>query len=93
MRQAYLIIAHNKFEQLKFLISLLDYKEHDIFIIVDSKVNAEESTINHYTSHHYNFLCDMGIFQRIWGYMDILTRLLPILLVTLGVASYGTKEI
>ena len=32
-------------------------------------------------------------FQRIWGYMDILTLLLPILLVTLGVASYGTKEI
>lgn len=68
---------------MKFLISLLDYKEHNIFIIVDSKVNAEESTINHYTSHHYNFLCDM----------DILTLLLPILLVTLGVASYGIKEI
>lgn len=73
MRQAYLIIAHNKFEQLKFLISLLDYKEHNIFIIVDSKVNAEESTINHYTSHHYNFLCDMGIFSedlRIHGYFN-----------------------
>ena len=46
MKQAYIIIAHNKFEQLKFLISLLDYKEHDIFIIIDSKVNVEESTIN-----------------------------------------------
>ena len=45
MKQAYIIIAHNKFEQLKFLISLLDYKEHDIFIIIDSKVNVEKSTI------------------------------------------------
>lgn len=45
MKQAYIIIAHNKFEQLKFLISLLDYKEHDIFIIVGSKVNVGESTI------------------------------------------------
>lgn len=67
MKQAYIIIAHNKFEQLKFLISLLDYKEHDIFIIVDSKVNVEESTINHYTCHHYNFLCDMGIVFREFG--------------------------
>ena len=31
MKQAYLIIAHNKIEQLKFLVSLLDY-ENMIFI-------------------------------------------------------------
>ena len=31
MKQAYLIIAHNKVEQLKFLLSLLDYEKHDIF--------------------------------------------------------------
>lgn len=29
---AYLIIAHDKFEQLQFLISLLDSKEADIYI-------------------------------------------------------------
>ena len=37
MKQAYLIIAHNKIEQLKFLISLLDYEMHDIFILFDKK--------------------------------------------------------
>lgn len=45
MKQAYIIIAHNKFEQLEFLISLLDYKQHDIFVIIDSKVRVDESTI------------------------------------------------
>ena len=34
MKQAYLIIAHNKVEQLKFLLSLLDYEKHDIFILL-----------------------------------------------------------
>ena len=46
MKQAYIIIAHNKFEQLEFLISLLDYEQHDIFVIIDSKVNMDESTID-----------------------------------------------
>ncbi len=42
MRQAYLIIAHNKIEQLKFLISLLDYEKHDIFILFDKKGNVKD---------------------------------------------------
>ena len=42
MRQAYLIIAHNKIEQLKFLISLLDYEKHDIFILFDKKAKITE---------------------------------------------------
>ena len=37
MKQAYLIIAHNKIEQLKFLISLLDYEKHDFYILFDQK--------------------------------------------------------
>ena len=43
MKQAYLIIAHNKIEQLKFLASLLDYKKHDIYILFDKKaqINRE----------------------------------------------------
>lgn len=43
MKQAYLIIAHNKIEQLKFLVSLLDYEEHDIYILFDKKaqINRE----------------------------------------------------
>ena len=43
MKQAYLIIAHNKIEQLKFLVSLLDYEQHDIYILFDKKaqINRE----------------------------------------------------
>ncbi|RSI78770.1 beta-1,6-N-acetylglucosaminyltransferase [Streptococcus mitis] len=46
MRQAYLIIAHNKIEQLKFLISLLDYEKHDIFILFDKKAKITEEQKN-----------------------------------------------
>ena len=43
VKQAYLIIAHNKIEQLKFLVSLLDYEQHDIYILFDKKaqINRE----------------------------------------------------
>ena len=42
MKQAYLIIAHNKIEQLKFLVSLLDYEKHDIYILFDKKSRVAE---------------------------------------------------
>ena len=38
-KHAYLIIAHNNFEQLAFLVSLLDFKLHDIYILIDKKSN------------------------------------------------------
>ncbi|VEG71530.1 Core-2/I-Branching enzyme [[Pasteurella] aerogenes] len=38
-KHAYLIIAHNQFEQLAFLVSLLDYTYHDIFILIDGKAD------------------------------------------------------
>lgn len=37
-KHAFLIIAHNKFEQLQFLLSLLDDVRNDIFIHIDKKV-------------------------------------------------------
>ena len=46
MKQAYLIIAHNKVEQLKFLLSLLDYEKHDIFILFDKKAKITENQKN-----------------------------------------------
>ena len=46
MKQAYLIIAHNKVEQLKFLLSLLDYEKHDIFILFDQKAMITEKQKN-----------------------------------------------
>ncbi|MCW8519642.1 beta-1,6-N-acetylglucosaminyltransferase [Streptococcus macedonicus] len=37
-RHAYLIIAHNNFEQLIFLIKLLDHSQNDIYLFIDGKV-------------------------------------------------------
>ena len=36
-KHAYLILAHSQFEQLAFLISLLDHRDNDIFIHIDRK--------------------------------------------------------
>ena len=48
-KHAYLIIAHNKFEQLAFLVSLLDYKYHDIYILIDKKSNFSSEIQNQIT--------------------------------------------
>lgn len=48
-KHAYLIIAHNKFEQLAFLVSLLDYKHHDIYILVDKKSDFSAEVKNKIT--------------------------------------------
>ena len=37
MRHAFLIIAHNNWNQLKKLIQLLDAENHDIYIHIDKK--------------------------------------------------------
>lgn len=41
-KHAYLIIAHNNFEQLIFLIQLLDHDRNDIYLFVDKKVDDRE---------------------------------------------------
>ena len=45
-KHAYLILAHNQFEQLAFLVSLLDHQNNDIFIHVDKKSNFNDSQKN-----------------------------------------------
>lgn len=45
-KQAYLIVAHDKFEQLKFLISLLDYEGHDIFVHIDKKATLSQEELD-----------------------------------------------
>ena len=37
IRSAFLIVAHNNFEMLKFLIKSLDSEDHDIYIHIDKK--------------------------------------------------------
>ena len=45
-KHAYLILAHSQFEQLAFLVSLLDHQNNDIFIHVDKKSNFNDSQKN-----------------------------------------------
>lgn len=46
-KHAYLIIAHNKFKQLSFLINLLDDSRNDIYILIDKKssFNADDQQL------------------------------------------------
>ena len=37
-KHAYLIIAHNKFEQLKMLCEMLDFEQNDIYMHIDAHV-------------------------------------------------------
>ncbi|HFH9837022.1 TPA: beta-1,6-N-acetylglucosaminyltransferase [Streptococcus suis] len=43
-KHAYLIVAHDKFDQLAFLLQLLDYPHHDFFVHIDKKstISPEE---------------------------------------------------
>lgn len=45
MTHAYLIMAHNEFELLAKLVSMLDYKNNDIYIIVDKKAKGFDKSI------------------------------------------------
>lgn len=38
-KDAFLIIAHNEFDVLQRLLSMLDYEEHDVFIHLDRKIS------------------------------------------------------
>lgn len=63
-RHAYLIIAHNNFEQLNFLLDLLDDERNDIFLFVDkksfaqfdrNKVDMKASKLNIYSPFQINW--------------------------------------
>ena len=41
-KHAYLILAHSQFNQLAFLVSLLDHQDNDIFIHIDKKSNIND---------------------------------------------------
>ena len=45
-KHAYLILAHSQFNQLAFLISLLDHQDNDIFIHIDKKSNIDDYFLN-----------------------------------------------
>ena len=64
MKFAYLILAHDKPNQLKYLISLLDKNDNKIFVHIDKKVD-----INFFYSDRYSdnviFLTNRHIVS--WG--------------------------
>ena len=47
MKHAFLIMAHNLFEQLQLLISLLDDERNDIYIHIDKKCNIPDLYCKH----------------------------------------------
>lgn len=44
-KHAYCIIAHDNFKQLLFLLSLLDYEDNDIFLMIDKKTRLTKLEI------------------------------------------------
>ncbi len=44
-KHAYLIMAHNNFNQLKKLLELLDYEKNDIYIHIDKKSKFDKSEL------------------------------------------------
>lgn len=65
---AYLIIAHNKFKQLLYLVRLLDNVHNDIFILIDKKANIDDEIIK--TIKHATTFSNIFFIKRIkiyWG--------------------------
>lgn len=87
-KHAYLIIAHNKFEQLKILLKLLDHKNHDFFIHIDKKaVDFDENDIRKVVEYS-NVIFTKRIKVTWGGYSQIRCELLLLKEAT----AYGNYE-
>lgn len=87
-KHAYLIIAHNKFEQLKILLRLLDHKNHDFFIHIDKKaVDFDETDIRKVVKYS-NVIFTKRIKVTWGGYSQIRCELLLLKEAT----AYGNYE-
>ena len=67
MKHAYLILAHNNFNQLKKLINLLDDIDNDIFIHIDEKsnINLKQLELNTKFSN-VKFIVNIRFFGEIF---------------------------
>lgn len=66
MKHAFLIIAHNDIEQLKALVSALDYAENDIYIHFDKKTSKADESLKNLETRNAN----INIFREYnvrWG--------------------------
>lgn len=72
-KHAYLIVAHDKFDQLAFLLSLLDHPQHDFFIHIDKKVavsSQDLDKVREATQHSaVHFLPRMSVR---WGHYSLI---------------------
>lgn len=77
MRHAYLIIAHNQFDLLQQLVSLLDDERNTLFIHIDKKVSELPSIYSSYATVHFvknrvdvrwgdysQIACELSLFQE-----------------------------
>lgn len=67
MKHAYLIMAHNHFEQLQLLVKLLDHPDNDFFIHIDQKLKLQNLKIKAKYSK-------VSLFQEVpiyWGTFSI----------------------
>lgn len=79
MRFAYLILAHNNFEQLKLLIKALDYQGNDIFIHLDKKLgNVNLCQFENITSYSKVIFLDDRV-DVAWARVSIVEATLKLL--------------
>lgn len=72
-KHAYLIIAHNQFDQLAFLISLLDDPRNDIYVLIDrkSEISKQEKSMLKDICKHSGFRFTKRVDIRWGGYSQI----------------------
>ncbi|MDD3036333.1 beta-1,6-N-acetylglucosaminyltransferase [Bacteroides sp.] len=71
MRHAFLLIAHNEFQLLKILLSMLDDERNDIFLHIDKKVDMESLNKDMFILKHARlYILEQRIDVR-WGDISV----------------------
>ncbi len=71
MRHAFLLIAHNEFQLLKVLLSMLDDKRNDIFLHIDKKVDIESLDKDLFILKHARFFLLEHRLDVRWGDISV----------------------
>lgn len=87
MRHAYLIMAHNKFEQLSELLRCLDHENNDIFLHIDEKVLFTEKSITY--NLQKSKLHIVGRVKANWGGTSLIWAELNLIEAALNTGSYS----
>lgn len=84
MKHAYLILAHNEFEVLNYLITALDHEDNDIYIHFDKKVS--DIPLINYTKSRV-FILEERVDVR-WGDVSMIEAELNLFRTARGVRGY-----